>query len=78
VRVLLATVIALALVGGASGAAPPATVAPGVLTVALNLPSPGFQAGAVRPNKTVVAARGSRSTSPGRWPRGSVSSAFGS
>jgi hypothetical protein len=78
VRVLLATVIALALVGGASGAAPPATVAPGVLTVALNLPSAGFQAGAVRPNKTVVAARGSRSTSPGRWPRGSVSSAFGS
>lgn len=57
-RVLLAAVVALALVGGASGAAPPATVAPGALTVALNLPSPGFQAGAVRPNNTVVAARG--------------------
>ena len=57
-RALLATAVALALVGGASGAAPPATVAPGVLTVALNLPSPGFQAGAVRPNWTVVAARG--------------------
>ena len=57
-KALLATVFALALVGGASGAAPPATVAPGVLTVALNLPSPGFQAGAVRPNGTVVAARG--------------------
>lgn len=57
-RALLATVLALALVGGAAGAAPPETVAPGVLTVALNLPSPGFQAGAVRPNKTVVAARG--------------------
>lgn len=49
---------ALAVVGGSSGAAPPATVAPGVLTVALNLPSPGFQAGGVRPNNTVVAARG--------------------
>ncbi len=57
-KALLATVVALALVGGASGAAPPTTVAPGVLTVALNLPSPGFQAGAVRPNNTVVAARG--------------------
>jgi polar amino acid transport system substrate-binding protein len=57
-RALLAAVVALALVGGASGAAPPATVAPGVLTVALSLPSPGFQAGAVRPNGTVVAARG--------------------
>jgi polar amino acid transport system substrate-binding protein len=51
-------VLAFALVGGASGAAPPATAVPGVLTVALNLPSPGFQAGAVRPNNTVVAARG--------------------
>lgn len=57
-RALLAAVFALALVGGASGAAPPATVAPGVLTVGLSLPSPGFQAGAVRPNRTVVAARG--------------------
>jgi polar amino acid transport system substrate-binding protein len=58
VRSVLVAVVALALVGGASGAAPPATVAPGVLTVALSLPSPGFQAGAVRPNGTVVAARG--------------------
>jgi polar amino acid transport system substrate-binding protein len=57
-RALLATAAALALAGGASGAAPPTTVAPGVLTVGLSLPSPGFQAGAVRPNNTVVAARG--------------------
>jgi polar amino acid transport system substrate-binding protein len=57
-RGLLATVAALALVAGASGATPPETVAPGVLTVALNLPSPGFQAGAVRPNNRVVAPRG--------------------
>ena len=57
-RALVATVVALALAGSASGAAPPTTVTPGVLTVALNLPSPGFQAGAVRPNGTVVAARG--------------------
>src|SRR5262245_35302302 len=58
-RVLLATLVASALVGGASGAeAPPETIVPDVLTVGLNLPSPGFQVGAVRPSNTVVAARG--------------------
>jgi polar amino acid transport system substrate-binding protein len=58
-RVLCATVVALALVGGAAGAAaPPETIVPDVLTVGLNLPSPGFQVGAVRPSNTVVAARG--------------------
>jgi polar amino acid transport system substrate-binding protein len=51
--------VALALVGGASGAAaPPETIVPDVLTVGLNLPSPGFQVGAVRSTGTVVAARG--------------------
>ena len=50
--------LALALVGGASGAEPPETIVPGVLTVGLNLPSPAFQVGAVRPSKRVVAARG--------------------
>jgi polar amino acid transport system substrate-binding protein len=53
-----AIALALALVGAASGAEPPETIAPGVLTVGLNLPSPGFQVGAVLPNKRVVAARG--------------------
>jgi polar amino acid transport system substrate-binding protein len=57
-KVLLATALALALVGGASSAEPPETIVPDVLTVGLNLPSPGFQAGAVLPNKRVVAARG--------------------
>ena len=38
-------------------AAAPATVAPGTLTVALNMPSDGFQVGAVK-GREVVAARG--------------------
>lgn len=57
-RLLAAIALALALVGGASGAEPPETIVPDVLTVGLNLPSPGFQVGAVLPNKRVVAARG--------------------
>ena len=57
-RFAAAVALALALVAGASGAEPPETLTPGVLTVALNLPSPGFQVGAVLPNKRVVAARG--------------------
>jgi polar amino acid transport system substrate-binding protein len=57
-RIVAAIALTLALVAGASGAEPPATIAPGVLTVGLNLPSPGFQVGAVLPNKRVVAAGG--------------------
>jgi polar amino acid transport system substrate-binding protein len=57
-RIVVAIALALALVAGASGAEAPETIVPGVLTVGLNLPSPGFQAGAVLPNKRVVAARG--------------------
>lgn len=57
-RVVALVALALALVGAASGAEPPDTIVPGVLTVGLNLPSPGFQIGAVLPNKRVVAARG--------------------
>jgi polar amino acid transport system substrate-binding protein len=50
---------ALALAAGVATAqgAPPATGTPGTLTVGLNLPSDGFQVGAVR-GRTVVAARG--------------------
>ena len=52
---------ALALSAGptlaAAAAAPPATVTPGTLTVALNMPSDGFQVGAVK-GREVVAARG--------------------
>ncbi len=51
--------LALALVAvlpAAAGAAP-ATITPGTLTVALNMPSDGFQVGAVR-GREVVAARG--------------------
>jgi polar amino acid transport system substrate-binding protein len=58
VRLLVAITLALALVGGASGAEAPQTIVPDVLTVGLNLPSPGFQVGAVLPSKRVVAARG--------------------
>jgi polar amino acid transport system substrate-binding protein len=57
-RIVAAIALALVLVAGASGAEPPETIAPGVLTVGLNLPSTGFQVGAVLPNKRVVAARG--------------------
>jgi polar amino acid transport system substrate-binding protein len=57
-RILAVIALTLALVAGASGAEPPETIVPGVLTVGLNLPSPGFQVGAVRPSKRVVAARG--------------------
>jgi polar amino acid transport system substrate-binding protein len=55
VAALVAAVVAFAAPAAAETRA---TVEPGVLTVALNLPSPGFQAGAVRPDGTVVAARG--------------------
>ncbi len=57
-RIVAAIAVALALVAGASGAEPPEPIVPGVLTIGLNLPSPGFQVGAVLPNKRVVAARG--------------------
>jgi polar amino acid transport system substrate-binding protein len=57
-RLVAAVALALALVGGAAGAEPPETIVPDVLTVGLNLPSPGFQVGAVLPSKHVVAARG--------------------
>ena len=43
--------------GAATASAAPATGTPGTLTVALNLPSDGFQVGAVQ-GRTVVAARG--------------------
>ena len=47
---------ALAALPAAASAAPP-TIEPGTLTVALNMPSDGFQVGAVR-GREVVAARG--------------------
>lgn len=50
-------VLALALVPAAAASAPPPTAVPGTLTVALNMPSDGFQVGAVR-GREVVAARG--------------------
>jgi polar amino acid transport system substrate-binding protein len=50
----LAALVAMAL---PASAAPPPTIAPGTLTVGLNLPSDGFQVGAVA-GREVVAARG--------------------
>jgi polar amino acid transport system substrate-binding protein len=57
--VAAALLAALALGAGAAAAhaATPATATPGTLTVGLNLPSDGFQVGAVQ-GRTVVAARG--------------------
>jgi polar amino acid transport system substrate-binding protein len=61
VRARLATLLAcLALLLAAAPAAladPPPTLVPGVLTVGINMPSPGFQVGAVR-GHGVVFARG--------------------
>jgi polar amino acid transport system substrate-binding protein len=51
--VLLACVAALAV--PAAGAAPPPTLTPGVLVVAVNLGEPGFQVGAVDGAKVVLA-----------------------
>jgi polar amino acid transport system substrate-binding protein len=58
VRRLAALLVVLVAAAAPAAAQTPVTVQPGVLTVALNLPSPGFQAGAVRPDGSVVAARG--------------------
>jgi len=56
---LVALLAALALLWAAplARADPPPTLQPGVLTVGLNMPSPGFQVGAVRAHG-VVFARG--------------------
>ncbi|HEY7732609.1 MAG TPA: ABC transporter substrate-binding protein [Gaiellaceae bacterium] len=55
-RLLLAgAALLLGLAGTAGGAAPPATTTPGRLTVGVNLPSEGFQVGAVRGTQVVVA-----------------------
>jgi polar amino acid transport system substrate-binding protein len=61
-RTLVAAVVALAAAAVPAAAQtpatpPPATIAPGVLTVGLNLPSDGFQVGAVS-GTTVTFARG--------------------
>ncbi len=54
----LALLGALLAATTALAAPAPPTIQPGVLTVGVSLPSPGFQAGAVRPDGSVVAARG--------------------
>ncbi len=53
----VAGVLVLGIVGTAPAAPPPGTVEVGELVVALRLPAPGLQAGALRGNR-VVAARG--------------------
>ena len=57
-RLAAIALVALAAASSSGAAQAPPTIVPGTLTVALSLPSPGFQAGAVRPNGSVVAARG--------------------
>jgi polar amino acid transport system substrate-binding protein len=52
--ILAATAAAVVLTAGA-GAAPPPTKTPGVLTVGLAMPAAGFQVGAVRGRKVVLA-----------------------
>ena len=55
--VAVCTLAALAAVGTASAAAPPATQQPGVLTVGVAMPSEGFQVGVVK-GSTVIYAQG--------------------
>ncbi len=56
-RIAVALLAATGALPAASASAAPATVDPGTLTVALNMPSDGFQVGAVK-GREVVAARG--------------------
>lgn len=56
-RALAALALAAAAALPATAAGAPATITPGTLTVALNMPSDGFQVGAVK-GREVVAARG--------------------
>ena len=53
----LAVTVAIAALALPASAAPPPTKKPGVLTVALEMPSAGFQVGIVR-GRTVILARG--------------------
>ncbi|MEO9175641.1 MAG: ABC transporter substrate-binding protein [Gaiellales bacterium] len=52
--VVLAVAFAFALVAASASAAPP-TLTPGVLVVGLDMPSPGFQVGAVKGSQVLVA-----------------------
>jgi polar amino acid transport system substrate-binding protein len=54
-RIALAVVLLLALGAAGAGAAAPPTLTPGVLTVGLNMPSPGFQVGSVKGSQVLVA-----------------------
>ena len=56
-KATIAVILAAVLVSGASGAAAPPTKTPGELVVALSMPAPGFQVGAVR-GRDVVLAKG--------------------
>jgi polar amino acid transport system substrate-binding protein len=56
-RLLVVAVAAAALLAGVARAAPPATMAPGQLTVGLSMPSEGFQVGVVKGSE-VIYARG--------------------
>jgi polar amino acid transport system substrate-binding protein len=53
--ITFAAAIALLAIAGISPAAAPTTITPGQLTVGVNLPSDGFQVGAVRGTDVVVA-----------------------
>jgi polar amino acid transport system substrate-binding protein len=52
---LAAAAVAVILTAGAGAAPPPTTKTPGVLTVGLAMPAAGFQVGAVRGRKVVLA-----------------------
>lgn len=51
----IAVLLALALGGAAAGAAPPATVTPGQLTVGVSLPSEGFEVGVAKGDRVLYA-----------------------
>jgi len=54
-KAFLATAVVAAVLVAGAGAAPPPTKTPGVLTVGLAMPAPGFQVGAVRGRRVVLA-----------------------
>jgi polar amino acid transport system substrate-binding protein len=53
--VLLAVALLAGLPATSAGAAAPPTIAPGVLVVGIDMPSPGFQVGAVKGSQVLVA-----------------------
>jgi ABC-type amino acid transport substrate-binding protein len=55
IRISIAVLVALVVVGAAPAAGPPATVTPGQLTVGVSLPSEGFEVGVAKGSEVLYA-----------------------